>query len=68
MGSSMIFPQNLVCWTWTRILKIYLVFILKKSQVMKNLWNDGEFPKQADNLFQSLISVSIKNVQILQFI
>lgn len=35
---------------------------------MKNLWHDGEFPKQADSLFQSLISISIKNVQILQFI
>lgn len=29
---------------------------------MKNLWNAGEFMKQADNLFQSLTFISIKNV------
>lgn len=29
---------------------------------MKNLWNDDESMKQADNLFQSLTFISIKKV------
>lgn len=33
----------------------------EKCQVIKNLWNEGEFMKQADNLFQSLTSNSTKN-------
>lgn len=30
---------------------LFSLILKKKNQAMKNLWNDDEFMKQADNLF-----------------